>query len=283
MITTLDHTTVTVHDLDTGVAAYREILAREPAFRARTDGVESAFFILDNATFRVAAPNGEGALGARVRANLAESGEGLWSLDFAVDDIEKSYRRLRRISLQPDDVADITANDLATDATLAWKRNGLPAEQSHGVPIRFSKLLSEAAPSRATAPATVRRMDLVVVATDEPERAMALYGARLGLELIFDRTDVRSKSRLMQFACGDMLIEIVHRPAENEARKADRLWGIAWSVDDADAARERLLRAGRNVSDVKTGAKPGTRVFTLRDGTCNVPTLFVQHLSREPQ
>jgi predicted enzyme related to lactoylglutathione lyase len=122
----------------------------------------------------------------------------------------------------------------------------------------------------------------VVVATDEPERAMALYGARLGLDLIFDRTDAKSKSRLMQFACGDMLIEIVHRPAESEARKPDRLWGIAWSIDDADAARERLLRAGRNVSDVKAGAKPGTRVFTLRDGTCNVPTLFVQHLSQQP-
>ena len=103
------------------------------------------------------------------------------------------------------------------------------------------------------------------------------------LELIFDRTDIKSKSRLMQFACGDMLIEVVHRPAESEARKADHLWGIAWSVDDADAARERLLRAGRNVSDVKTGAKPGTRVFTLRDGTRNVPTLFVQHLPRALQ
>jgi catechol 2,3-dioxygenase-like lactoylglutathione lyase family enzyme/predicted enzyme related to lactoylglutathione lyase len=282
MITTLDHTTVLVHDLDTGIAAYREVLAREPAFRARTDGVESAFFVLDNAKFRVAAPNGEGALGARARAVLAEIGEGLWCLDFAVDDIEKSHRRLRRISLQPDDVADITWSDLATNATLSWKGNSLPAEQSHGVPIRFSKLLCEAAASKATAPATVRRMDLVVVATDEPERAMALYGARLGLDLIFDRTDAKSKSRLMQFACGDMLIEIVHRPAESEARKPDRLWGIAWSIDDADAARERLLRAGRNVSDVKAGAKPGTRVFTLRDGTCNVPTLFVQHLSQQP-
>ncbi|MFH0295903.1 VOC family protein [Bradyrhizobium sp. 31Argb] len=282
MITTLDHTSVLVHDLDTGIAAYREVLAREPAFRSRTDGVESAFFILDNATLRVMAPNSEGALGARVRAALAESGEGLWCLEFEVDDIEKSYRRLRRISLQPDEVADITCSHLATGTTLSWRRSGLPAEQSHGVPIRFSKLLSKAARSAATGPATVRRMDLVVVATDEPERAVALYGARLGLELIFDRTDAKSKSRLMQFACGDMLIEIVHRPDEGEARKADRLWGIAWSVDDADAARERLLRTGRNVSDVKAGAKPGTRVFTLRDGTCNVPTLFVQHLAQAP-
>ncbi|MCA1453736.1 VOC family protein [Bradyrhizobium sp. BRP22] len=279
MITTLDHTNVLVHDLDTGIATYREVLAREPAFRARNDGIESAFFILDNATLRVTAPNGEATFGARVRAALAENGEGLSGLDFAVDDIEKSHRRLRHISLEPDEVTDITCSDLATGTTLSWKGSSLPAEQSHGVPISFSKLLSEAQPSAATASGTVRRMDLVVVATDEPERAMALYGARLGLDLIFDRTDATNKSRLMQFACGDMLIEIVNRPTEGEARKPDRLWGIAWSVDDADAARERLSHAGRNVSDVKAGAKPGTRVFTLRDGTCNVPTLFVQHLA----
>jgi catechol 2,3-dioxygenase-like lactoylglutathione lyase family enzyme/predicted enzyme related to lactoylglutathione lyase len=280
MITTLDHTNILVHDLDTGIAAYREVLAREPAFRVRTDGIESAFFILDNATLRITAPNGEGTLGARVRAALAERGEGLSGLDFAVDDIEKSHRRLRRISLQPDQVADVTCSDLTTGTTLSWRRSGLPAEQSHGMLISFSKLLSEAQPSPATASATVRRMDLVVVATDEPERAMALYGARLALDLIFDRTDAKNKSRLMQFTCGDMLIEVVHRPTEGEARKPDRLWGIAWSVDDADAARERLSRAGRNVSDVKAGAKPGTQVFTLRDGTCNVPTLFVQHLAQ---
>ena len=75
-----------------------------------------------------------------------------------------------------------------------------------------------------------------------------------------------------------MLIEVVHNATDRDQRKPDRLWGIAWSVADADATRERLVQAGRNVSDVKAGAKPGTRVFTLRDGTCSVPTLFVQHL-----
>jgi catechol 2,3-dioxygenase-like lactoylglutathione lyase family enzyme len=282
MISALDHTSVLVHDIDTGVATYREVLASEPALRTITDGVDSAFFILDNATLRVTAPSGEGELATRIRDALAKHGEGLWRLEFKVDDIEKSCRRLRRISLQPDEIAAVTCGDPAGGTTISWKRSSLPIEQSYGVPISFSSSLSETPRSRATTTAAVRRMDLVVVTTDEPERAMALYGARLGLDLIFDRTDAGSKGRLMQFACGDMLIEVVHRPAENGAGKADRLWGIAWSVDDADAARERLLRAGRNVSDVKAGAKPGTRVFTLRDGTCNVPTLFVQHIPREP-
>ena len=39
--------------------------------------------------------------------------------------------------------------------------------------------------------------------------------------------------------------------------------------------RELLAAAGLDVSNIRPGRKPGTRVFTLRNGTCNVPTLFV--------
>jgi catechol 2,3-dioxygenase-like lactoylglutathione lyase family enzyme len=61
MISALDHTTVLVRDLDAGVAAYREIFAREPAFRTKSDGAESVFFPLDNVTLRITAPQGEGS------------------------------------------------------------------------------------------------------------------------------------------------------------------------------------------------------------------------------
>jgi hypothetical protein len=33
---------------------------------------------------------------------------------------------------------------------------------------------------------------------------------------------------------------------------------------------------GVEVSEVRTGRKPGTRVMTVRSGTCGVPTLIVQ-------
>src|SRR5258706_15509861 len=100
MISALEHTTVLVRDLDAGVAAYSEIFAREPAFRTNNDGAESVFFTLDNATLRITAPQGEGSFGNCVRAALEESGEGLWSLAFSVNDIEGTYRRLKRLSLR---------------------------------------------------------------------------------------------------------------------------------------------------------------------------------------
>jgi hypothetical protein len=50
-------------------------------------------------------------------------------------------------------------------------------------------------------------------------------------------------------------------------------------VADPDAARERIAEAGFDVSEVRTGRKPGTKVFTVRSGVPGAPTLM---LSAEP-
>ena len=50
---------------------------------------------------------------------------------------------------------------------------------------------------------------------------------------------------------------------------------MSWRVADLDAAHGRLVREGVEVSEVRKGRKPGTRVFTVRDAACRVPTLFL--------
>jgi catechol 2,3-dioxygenase-like lactoylglutathione lyase family enzyme len=271
MIATLDHTTLLVRDLDSAVANYRQILAREPVSRTRGDGLGCAIFTLGTAALRIVAPKETGTPAERARAQLDERGEGLFDLAFRVNDVARAYRRLRRLSLSPDELSDVAE-------TQDGKRTGLPLDNSGGIPISFLDG-EQLASSTQTSSSAFASIDLVVVATINPERAMALYGARLGLPLIFDQVNVANGSRLMQFQCGDMLIEVVHRPAtEDKAGRDDRLWGIGWRVADAEAARERLARTGLDVSDVKDGAKRGTRVFTIRNGTCNIPTLVVQHL-----
>ena len=55
---------------------------------------------------------------------------------------------------------------------------------------------------------------------------------------------------------------------------------MSWRVDNADATRARLASAGIDVSDVRTGRKPGTRVLTVRSGTCGIPTLLVERTAR---
>ena len=87
--------------------------------------------------------------------------------------------------------------------------------------------------------------------------------------------------RLMFFRCGDLIVEVVQRPGNEALRQAhDRLWGLSWRVADIEATRARLVSAGVDVSEVRTGRKPGTRVLTVRNGTCGVPTLLVERTAR---
>ena len=132
------------------------------------------------------------------------------------------------------------------------------------------------APLLTRAPAAVAGLDHVVIRTQDPERAAALYGARLGLDMRLDRSNPAWGSRLMFFRCGDLIVEVSHRPGKPAAGAQDKLRGLCWRVADIDATHARLTADGVDVSEVRAGRKPGTRVMTVRNGTCGVPTLLVQ-------
>ena len=80
---------------------------------------------------------------------------------------------------------------------------------------------------------------------------------------------------------GGVTVEIGARlDANPEPGASDELWGLSYRVADADAARARLAEAGIDVSEVRSGRKPGTRVFTVKDGTFGVPTLMLEPAPR---
>jgi len=83
-------------------------------------------------------------------------------------------------------------------------------------------------------------------------------------------------ARLMFFRCGDLIVELAHDLRAGVSSGPDRLWGLSWRVPDAGSARARLHAAGLDVSEVRSGRKSGTRVFTVRDRTCGVPTLVLE-------
>jgi hypothetical protein len=62
----------------------------------------------------------------------------------------------------------------------------------------------------------------------------------------------------------------------------DKLWGLSWRVANADATRARLVAAGLDVSEVRAGRKPGTRVVSVRNGTCGIHTLLVERTPKPP-
>ena len=155
-----------------------------------------------------------------LRKLIAESGEGLASICFRVEDIAKAHRRLERLALQPEEVVQVESRDLASGSILRWKRTGAATGQARGVRLFFLQLAEERPRSAAISAAPVLGLDHVVISTDDPERAAALYGARLGLDMALDRSHA-DWGRLMFFRCGDLIVELVQRPgAHAEPQRA---------------------------------------------------------------
>jgi catechol 2,3-dioxygenase-like lactoylglutathione lyase family enzyme len=279
MITGLDHVVVLTGDIAAASAAYETLFARAPAWRNSGDGADRVLFTLDNTTLELMAPHGDDAAAQRVRSVLATQGEGLASLCFRTSDIAKTHRRLERLTLKPEPVAEVESRDETSGATLSWKRTRAATDATRGIRMFFLEREQERPLSVRTTMAAITAMDHVVVSTADPERAAALYGARLGLDMALDRSHP-DWGRLMFFRCGDLIVEVTHRAAKEnnkaETGAPDRLRGLCWRVADVDATRARLAAAGVDVSEIRTGRKPGTRVMTVRTGTSGVPTLLVQ-------
>ena len=277
MITGLDHVVLLVNDIGTAAAACQTLFGCAPSWRSAGDGADRVLFTFDNMTLELMSPKGFSMAADRIRAVIAGQGEGLASICFRTGDIAKMHRRLDRLALKPEPITDAESRDAASGATLSWKRTRAATDVTRGVRLFFLEMAKERPRSVPSADAPITAMDHVVVSSADPERAAALYGARLGLDMALDRSHP-DWGRLMFFRCGDLIVEVVHRP-DARADK-DKLWGLSWRVADIDATRARLASAGIDVSEVRTGRKPGTRVLTVRNGTCGIPTLLVERMAR---
>ncbi|WP_315741554.1 MULTISPECIES: VOC family protein [unclassified Bradyrhizobium] len=279
MITGLDHIVVLIEDIQAATTAYETLLGRKPSWQNADDGAERVLFTLDNMTLELMAPLGNSVAADRIRNVIKIWGEGLASICFATNDVAKMHRRLERVALKPDPIVEVSNTDTLSGASLHWKRTRAATELTRGVRMFFLELAAERPRSVATADSPVLGLDHVVISTEDPERSAALYGARLGLDMALDRTH-QEWGQLMFFRCGDLIVEVVKRPVAGGDAVHDKLWGLSWRVADIDAARERLLAAGVQVSEPRAGRKPGTRVMSLYSGTCGIHTLVLERTAK---
>ncbi len=108
------------------------------------------------------------------------------------------------------------------------------------------------------------------------ESSQRLYGEVLGLRLALDRTFEARGTRILFYRAGGVTVEVAGSLSESpRPSKPDRLWGLAYRVRDLEAAHERLVAAGFDVSEIRMGAKRGTRVCTVRRETHGVATLLI--------
>ncbi|HZZ87281.1 MAG TPA: VOC family protein [Caulobacteraceae bacterium] len=271
MIESLDHIAVAVRDLDRAASAFGALLGRKADWREEAAGARHAWFQLANTAIDLVQADGPGESGERVRAQIDAHGEGLWGLAFGVPDLDEARRMLARRGAPVGEPADLLSTD-------AWRLAFLDAAATHGVSIALAERTGSVR-AKPAAPDAVAALDHVVINTTSPERAVALYGARLGLDFRLERSNPQWGSKLMFFRCGGAVVEVGARLGAGIDDAPDRLSGLAWRIVDPDAAQARLAKAGFDVSEVRPGRKPGTRVFTVRSGVPGAPTLM---LSAEP-
>jgi catechol 2,3-dioxygenase-like lactoylglutathione lyase family enzyme len=128
--------------------------------------------------------------------------------------------------------------------------------------------------------ACVSALDHVVVRTPNPERAIAFYAGRLGLDLRLDRSNEQWGSRLLFFRCDDLVVEIAHDLKKGVSDAPDQLWGLSWRVPDVAKANARLKAAGLDVTPPRDGRRPGSQVFSVKNKTEGVPTLVIGGIGR---
>jgi catechol 2,3-dioxygenase-like lactoylglutathione lyase family enzyme len=260
----LDHVAIAVRDFDAAVDGYRRLLGREPDFAPR-DGANRAWFRFPNMALEVIAPSnskngcGEGSAGDRVRAQLEAAGEGIWLAAFAVDDVAAASRLMSRRGLE---VGPVGALARMQAAGLSFV-----LATAHG---------AASSPAVGDEQAAVAALDHIVVHTPNPDRALGLYGAKFGLDLRLDRANEQWGVRQLFFRCGGAVFEVGASLKAPVTDAPDSFGGLAWRVSDPDAAQARIAAAGFDVSEVRTGRKPGTRVFTVRSGLVGLPALMIE-------
>jgi catechol 2,3-dioxygenase-like lactoylglutathione lyase family enzyme len=246
MITALDYLTLRASFRDGAVGAYETLFGR----RAENDRL------------RV----GNVGLAFEDEASTAH----LASMVFATASLDKAARRHARRALATERIGDVLA--LSTAAT-------------HQVPLALIQR-ADAAPASplkgSDEAASIASLDHVVVRTPNPERAIALYAGRLGLDLRLDRSNPKWNARLLFFRCGDLVVEIAHDISKGVSDAPDTLWGLSWRTPDVGRCHARLKKAGVEVSEPRDGRRPGTQVFSVTSHTANVPTIVIGGLEHFP-
>jgi catechol 2,3-dioxygenase-like lactoylglutathione lyase family enzyme len=247
VITGFHRITLAARDPAAGAQAFADFLGRP--FEPSHDGVES--LTLAN-------------LQLQLRRKDPEEAEGIARITFAVDDLGEARRMLER-----------RGAPTRMDGEVAV----LEAAASHGVELALAEADGDAGP-RAQADA-IEGLDHVVIRTPDADRAIALYGARMGLDFRLDRSNPAWGSRLLFFRCGDAVVEFSVEADPASPAGPDKAGGLAWRARDPAAVHARVSAQGLDVSALRSGRKPGTHVFTLRSGVVAAPALIIGSEARE--
>ena len=274
----VDHIIMAVSDLEKTATEYALMLGRAPSWQGTHPDYGSAnvLFRLENCYLELLAADGEGWAADLVNRMIAKQGEGLCALVFGTDDVEGFLDQARANGLEASDPTPGHGVDIHIGATRSWRNMHWAESAARGI---FSFCIqhddNDALPlAEINGDGAVTAVDHVVVQTKSADAAKRFYGAQLGIRLALEQDVPQWGGTQLFFRTNSMSVEVLATP---KADDEDRLWGLALKTDNIVATQKRLSEAGIDVSDVREGRKPGTKVCTVKSHCAQVATLLIEH------
>jgi predicted enzyme related to lactoylglutathione lyase len=118
------------------------------------------------------------------------------------------------------------------------------------------------------------RVDHLVLRTGDADACVQLFANQLGIRLALDKTVPQWGGRMLFLRAGKLTLEIIE--SERDPPEQDHFWGIAYQCRNLDQTARQLEQRGVELSAIRQGRKPGTRVATLKSHNLGIPTLLIE-------
>tara|TARA_X000000368_G_C22961852_1_gene681366 strand:+ start:325 stop:1164 length:840 start_codon:yes stop_codon:yes gene_type:complete len=279
MISTLDHIILAVENLNEAEENYKKIFGIDPVWRGEHKelGTANVIFNLENTYLELLSANGDGLGAALVNHYLEKDGEGLIGIVFGTNDLNEAAKSIKDKGFNIGDITEGEGTNSDESEKRKWKNLFLPPELTRGL---FSFIIQHTdgnlPSSKHEMQSAVNKLDHIVINTNDADGFIEIYKNIFGLRLALDKTIEAWNRRMLFFRFNKTTIEVIEENDDKEP--SDKLWGLAWAVEDLQETYDRLIKEGLELTEVKPGIKDKTLVSTIRSHTHGVPTLIIQHL-----
>ena len=280
MIDNIDHIIIAVKDLESAESNYKKIFGISPVWRGAHNelGTSNVLFNLENTYFELLAATGSGIGADLVNNTIKKNGDGLLGLVLGTKNINAFNKKASELGYL---LSEVTSGEGKNEQNekRKWLYQFLPPEMTRGIFSFVIEHKSQELPCFENDKSTVKKLEQVVVKTNDCDGFIKIYRDLFGIRLALDSFVEAWKKRMLFFRLNKTTIEVIEEK-DNEASPNDSLWGLAWGVEDINLAIKRLKKNKIKVSDIKPGVKKDTLVATIKSHTNNVPTLLIEHTKK---
>ena len=279
MFARLDHLIVAVKDLEEAENNYKKLFGFTPVWKGihKDWGTSNSLFNFENTYFELLSASGNGEGADLVNNYLAQSGEGLMGMVFATEDINSASDSLVEKGFLVEESSNGQGINNSDQQTRKWKNLFLPPELTRGIFSFVIEHLDGNLPQlkelNASSP---HKLDHLVINTNDADGFIKIYRDTFNIRLALDKFIEHWQKRMLFFRLNKTTIEVIEQ--KDDLKPNDKMWGLAWEINDIEKAHARLVAEGIEVTPVQKGIKEKTLVATIKSHNHNVPTLLIQHL-----